>query len=225
MPDDSRGLYRLGGAAFIGSGLLFLSRGIIDVTAGAPPSNGAEILAWIASHSLVLKLDSEILFFAAVLLVPGVIALYQSLAAEHRGKAAAGCGIIGVAIAVLSVSLVVHGRLVYPVYGIRASTPDLAALVLGLFYGGMHAVMLLLGVATFILSLAMMGGAYGKAVAYPGFVTAVVDVAGSYPDLIGPGLTLVSQLFLSAWFIAVGARLYGMREPVHAHQAANQQPS
>ncbi len=210
MSRDVRGLYKVGGAAFVVSGLLFLLRAVLDLAAGEPPSNGVEILAWIASHRLVISLDSEILFFATVFLVPAVIALYRSLADIDRVKAATGCGIMALVIPVLAVLLILHGRLVYPIYGISASTPDQAALVVAVFYGGLHAVSLLMAIATIILSLAMRSGAYGKPVAYLGFATALVDVIGSYPYAIGPVLTLVSQLFFAAWFIAVGSRLYGM---------------
>jgi len=81
-----------------------------------------------------------------------------------------------------------------------------------IFYGGLHAILLLMGIATFVLSLAMRGGPYGKPVVYLGFATAVVDVLGSYPYAIGPALTLVSQAFFAAWFVAVGSQLYRMRD-------------
>ena len=212
MSRELKGFYRIGGAAFVVSGLLFVSRAALEFAAGEPPSNGAEILAWIASHSLAISLISETLFFATVLLVPAVIALYHSLAAVDPVKAAIGCGIIAVVIPLLAVLLIVHGRLVYPVYGLRAGTPDQAALVVAVFYGGMHAVDLLMAVATIILSLAMRGGAYGKTLAYLGFATALFDIIGSYPFAIGPLPTLVCRLFFAAWFIAVGWRLYRMRE-------------
>ena len=212
MSRELKGFYRIGGAAFVVSGLLFVSRAALEFAAGEPPSNGAEILAWIASHSLAISLISETLFFATVLLVPAVIALYHSLAAVDPVKAAIGCGIIAVVIPLLAVLLIVHGRLVYPVYGLRAGTPDQAALVVAVFYGGMHAVDLLMAVATIILSLAMRGGAYGKPLAYLGFATALFDIIGSYPFAIGPLPTLVCRLFFAAWFIAVGWRLYRMRE-------------
>src|SRR3989442_7493037 len=122
MPHDVKRLYKFGGAALVASGLLLLSRAILDRGAGAPPSSGVEVLAWIASNSLALKFDSEILFFAAGCLVPALTALYQSLADVDRVKAAIGCGVVALVIPVLAVTLVVHGRLVYPVYGIRAST-------------------------------------------------------------------------------------------------------
>src|SRR6266704_3138597 len=146
MSTGLKGLYQFGGAAFVVSGLLFLSRAILDLIAGAPPSSGVEILAWIASNSLIQDFQSEILFFAAGFLAPAVVALY--------------------------------------------------------------------------LSLAMKSGAYGKPVVYLGFATAVVDIIGSYPYAIGSVLTLVSQVFFAAWFIAVGTQLYNMRGNPAAAQHA-----
>jgi len=211
MSDELKGLYKLGGAAFIISGILFLSRDVLELTAGPPPSSGVQILAWVQSERLVLSFVSEVLFFAAITLVPAVIALYHSLAGTAPAKAATGCGIMATAIPVVAMLLIVHGRLVYPVYGIRVSSPAVAEYVVALFYGGMHAVYLILAVATFVLSMGMLHGAYGRAVAYLGFATSVLDVAGSYPDVIGVGPTFVCRVFFAAWFVAVGSRLYPRR--------------
>ncbi len=203
MSHDLKGLYKLGGVAFVISGVLFLSRGFLELKAGPPPSSGVEILAWVESGKLALSIVSELLFFAAMALVPAVIALYHSLADTDRVKAATGSGIIAAMIPVIVVVLIVHGRLVYPVYGIHVSSPAVAENIVAVFYGGMHAVGLMLGIATFVLSLAMMGGVYGKSVAYLGFATGVFDIIGAYPYAIGPILTLVAQAFFAAWFVAV----------------------
>lgn len=211
MSHERKGLYKLGGAAFIISGILFLSRNVLELMAGPPPSSGVEILAWVESGRLVLSLVSEVLFFAGMALVPAVIALYQSLASTDRVKAATGCGIIATAIPVIAMLLIVHGRLVYPVYGIRVTSPAVAEFVVAVFYGGLHAVGLMLGIATLVLSLAMMRGVYGKRIAYLGFATGALDIIGAYPYAIGPALTLVCQVFFAAWFVAVGSKLYGMR--------------
>src|SRR5881628_3557078 len=191
MSDELKGLYKFGGVAFIVSGLLFLSRAVLELMAGPPPSSGVEILAWVESGKLALSFVSEVLFFAAMALVPAVIALYHSLASAHRVKAATGCGIIAAAIPVIAMLLIVHGRLVYPVYGIHVTSPAVAENVVAVFYGGMHAVGLMLGIATVVLSVAMMRSVYGKGTAYLGFATGVFDVIGAYPDAIGPMLTLV----------------------------------
>jgi hypothetical protein len=200
-------LSKLGGIAFIASGFLFLAKSVLELVAGPPPSAGAEILAWIAAQRLLLAMTSEIFFFAVMLLVPAIIALYASLADTHRSSAAIGCGVLAVTIPSFCVLLIVHGRLVYPVYQIQIRTPETAELVVALYYGGLHAVALLLAPATLILSVAMRRGVYGAGVAYLGFATAVLDVAGSYPWVIGPVGWLVCGAFFAAWFVAVGVRL------------------
>ena len=203
--------YKFGGGALVASGILFVVLAFLDFRAGPPPSSGVEILLWRDSQVLVLEFVSESLFFATVLLVPGTVALYQSLVDVDRTKAATGCGIIAATIPVMAMILIVHGRLVYPIYGMRIETPDAAALVVMVFYGGLHAIYLLLAVATIVLSLAMKRGAYAKWIVYLGFATAALDIIGSYPWAIGAGLTLICELSFAGWFVAVGSHLFRVR--------------
>lgn len=205
--DERYGLYRLGAAAFVVSGLLFFARAVLELKAGPPPSSGEAILVWVESEKLALSFVSEVLFFATVAMVPAVVALYGSLASTERAKAVAGCGVIAAAIPVLAMSLIVHGRLVYPIFSIRATSPALAEFAVAIYYGGMHAVLLMFAGSTVVLSLAMMRGIYGRPIAYLGFATSVLDVAGAYPDRIGPVATFVCQVFLAGWFVVVGWRL------------------
>jgi hypothetical protein len=201
---------KFGGTALGLSGILFVLLAILDFRAGPPPSDGAAILLWRDSRAPILAFVNELLFFATVLLVPGTIAVYQSLVDVDRTKAATGCGIIAATIPVMAVMLVVHGRLVYPIYGMRIESPEAAALVIMIFYGGVHAIYLLLAVATVVLSLAMKRGVYAKWVAYAGFAVAALDVVGSYPWAIGRALTLVCELCFGGWFVAVGLQLRRM---------------
>ena len=203
--------YRFGGGALAASGVLFAVLAFLNFRMGPPPSNGAEILLWRDSQALVLDFVSEFFFFATVLMVPGTVAVYQSLVDVDRNKAATGCGIIAATIPVMAVMLIVHGRLVYPIYGMRVDTPQAAALVVMVFYGGVHAIYLLLAVATIVLSLAMKRGAYATWIAYFGFATAALDIIGSYPWAIGPVPTLVCELSFAGWFVAVGSQLFRMR--------------
>jgi hypothetical protein len=211
MPRDMKASYTFGGAALVASGTLFVVLAFLDFRTGPPPSNGAEILLWRDAQALVLDFVSEVFFFATVLLVPGTVALYQSLVDIDRTKAAAGCGIIATTVPVMVVMLVVHGRLVYPIYGMRVDTPETAAFVVMVFYGSLHAIYLLLAVATIVLSLAMRRSAHEKGIAYLGFVTAALDVVGSYPWAIGRVLTLVCELSFAGWFVAVGSKLFRVR--------------
>jgi hypothetical protein len=70
---------------------------------------------------------SDILFSEAALLVPGTAALYQRLTATGKATTVTGCGMLAIAISVMVLTAIVHGRLAYPVYGIRVRTPDVAA--------------------------------------------------------------------------------------------------
>jgi len=211
MSDGRRGLYKLGGASLIVSGVLFLVRYLFEVSAGPPPSDGVAILTWVASGKFALEMAVEVLFFAGMALIPATIALHDSLVRANRAIAATGCGILAAAIPILLMIDIVQGRLVYPVYGIRITTPAIAEFAVALFYGGLHAVDIMFGVATIVLSLAMRRGGYGTAIAFLGFATGVLDVVGAYPYAIGPAMALVCQVFFAAWFVAVGAKIYGMR--------------
>src|SRR2546423_5740122 len=105
--------YKFGGGTLLASGILFVVLAFLDFRAGQPPSNGAAILLWRDSQALVLDFVSEFLFFATVLLIPGTVALYQSLVDVDRTKAETGCGIIAATIPVIAMILIFHGRLVY----------------------------------------------------------------------------------------------------------------
>jgi hypothetical protein len=201
-----------GGGTLVASGALFAVVAVLNFLAGPPPSNGAAILLWRDSQVLVLDFVSECLFVATVLLIPGTIAVYRSLVDVDRTKAAAGCGIIAATIPVMAVMLVIHGRLVYPIYGMRVDTPEAAALVVMVFYGGLHAIYLLMAVAKIVLSLAMTGGAYAKWIAPLGFASAALDIVGAYPEAIGPALTLVCGASFAGWLVAVGSQLFRMRQ-------------
>jgi len=211
MPHELKRPYKFGGGALVASGILFVLLALLDLRVGPPPSNGAEILLWRDSHALVRSLVSEFRFVATGPSVPATIALYQSLVDVDKTKAETGCGIIAATVPVMAVMLIVHGRLVYPIYGMRVDTPEAATLVVIVFYGGLHAIYLLLAVATIILSLAMKRGAYAKWIAYFGFTTAALDIIGSYPWAIGPVLTFVCELSFAGWFVAVGLQLFRMR--------------
>ena len=104
--------------------------------------------------------------------------------------------------------VIVHGRLSYPVYSIHINTPAIAEFVVAVYYGGLHAIGLMLGTATIVVSLAMKRGVYGRNFAYLGIATGIFDIIGAYPDIVGASLVLVSQILLAAWFLAVGWKLY-----------------
>jgi hypothetical protein len=201
-------LYKLGGVGLIAYGSLVLAGAFIDQATGPPPPTPADILAWVNTHERLVAFPSELLFFEAAFLVPGTAALYHSLAPNAKATTVVGCGMLAIAISVMALLAVVHGRLAYPVYGIRVRTPDVAAFAVSLYYGGLHAISLLLGSAIICLGLAMNRGVCGKRIAHFGFVTGPVAIVGGYPYAIGPTATLFCQAVVAAWFVAAGATLY-----------------
>jgi hypothetical protein len=206
-------LYRWGGLSLIGSGFLMLASHLLELGAGSRPSRGAEILAWVEAGRFPLMLANETLFFSAMLLIPGAIALHASLVRVDRTGAAIGCGILAAAIPVLLALDILHGRLVYEVYGLRIDTPAIAELAVALFHGGLHATSIMLGVGTVVLALAMRRGPFSRGHVALGLVTGVFDLVGAYPWAIGPELLLACQVLYAAWFTAVGWRLRGLAPP------------
>jgi len=204
---SSTGLQRLGGISFFAGGALFLARSILEFLAGPPPSSGAEILVWMASRQSLLAANVEISFFAAMCLIPAVIALYDRLASTHGPSAAVGCGSIAVTIPIFLLLVILQGRLVFPVFELRVHTVDIAELAVALYYGGLHAIAIVLAIATLVLSLAMRRATYGRAGAGLGLATAALDLLGAYPESIGPVLTLVGGVAFAAWFGLVGLAL------------------
>ena len=204
---------RIEGIALAASGALFLAKAYFDLKVGEPPAGDREIVAWASAEKFSISMTNEILVIGSLLLVPGLIGLYSSLVRFERRMTAIGCGIVAVLIPVIVALACVHGRLVYPVYGIELNEPSVIKLVVSVYYGGQHAALLLFGVATILLSLAMRNTPYGKAVVYLGLTTGVVDLIGSYPWVIGPALTFVSELLFALWFVAAGARLAGSEWP------------
>jgi hypothetical protein len=208
LPAGQRAIrFRFEGVSLALSGVLFFAKALLDMKVGGPPSGGAELLAWRSAEKVSLEMTNEILFFAVVLLIPGVIGLYSSLARYDRRSAGFGCGIVAGIIPVMMALTIIHGRLSFPVYSVDLKDPAVMQLVISIYYGGQHAVSLLFCLATVLLALAMRNSPYGKTIIYLGFTTAIADLVGAYPWLIGPVLTTATEVLFAGWFIAVGITL------------------
>jgi hypothetical protein len=197
----------LGGIAFLLCGVLYLTKAVLDFQVGDPPSTGTAILVWRSSHEVGLAWTDEVLFAATVLLIPGVIALYRALDGANRAWVGFGCGTMAATIPTLFAVLVVHGRLAFPVYEITVDDPVTAKLLVSLYYGGMHAVSLLLAGACIVLGLAMRGRMFGPAVGMVGVAAGIAQLAVAYPWLVAPGIILILQAVLAAWLLLTGWKL------------------
>jgi len=213
MPTDRDTSFKFGGIAFIVGGALFLTHDLLELTAGSPPPTGTEILLWVTTNRLTLSVINEVLFFACIALVPAVAALYRSLAdSPAKALVATGCGILAVVVPIIGVLLIIHGRLVYPVFGLRIRDPAVAEFAVAVFFGGIHAVDLLLAGATLVLSLAMRRSAFGTRTVALGFATTAGNIVASYPYLIGPIVLVACRLLFVAWLVVIGVKLLSVRE-------------
>lgn len=199
-------LRKAGGGALILGGGLFLAWAVLSWVAGPPPSTGEEILAWASAGRTPIAFANEILFFAVIALMPAAFALHRDLAEAAPVPSSIGAGILAVTIPVLAGLDIIQGRLVFPVYGVALSAPA-AELVVTLFYGGIHAVGILFGLAAIVLSAAMARAGYGRPVVVLGVASGVLDVVGSYPWLIGPVPALVCRGVFASWLMLLGACL------------------
>lgn len=212
-PDERTGLmwlYGVGGISLIISSILLLLYNLLQVNAGEPPSNGAEILSWAEDEKLSLELQPELLFFVPLFLIPGLVALYDSLGRSGRVLGSWGCGMIAAAIPLFFVVALFQGRLVYPVFDKIVDTPAVAEFVLIIWYAGLHSISLVLSFAFILLSVAMLRSPFGKITAYLGLAAGVFQFISADPWITGPVLGLIFQVVIVAWFVAVGARLYSM---------------
>lgn len=203
----TRPRFRLEGGALALSGVLFVAKALLELKVGEPPSSGPELLVWRSRQTSWLAMTNEVAFFAVVLLVPGVIGLYSSLAGRRSRAAAWGCGLLAALIPVMMMLTIVHGRLSFPVYDISLNDPAGLQLTVSLYYGGQHAVGLVFCVATALLALALRKPPHGRTLGVLGVAVAVWGVVGTYPWLVGPGLSAASAVPLAGWFVAAGASL------------------
>lgn len=204
------GVIRFGGITFILAGVLFLIQYLLLLPLPDPPGTDAELLAWIQEWKINLSMADEVLLFATLLLIPSIVALFRVLVKIDSVKTWLGCGLLAVTIPVYIMLDIILGRTVYPVFDLTLSA-DIHRLVLSLYYGGMHMVVIIMCIATVVLSLVIRRSALGRSVAYFGFVVAACDLIGAFPWVFGKLLVALTQVLFAAWFVVVGLKLAGSR--------------
>ena len=206
MTTSEKQLIRFGGLAFISAGVLFLAANLLITTLPNPPAIEAEFSKWLSENKINIAIQNEFLFFATVSLIPSAYVLYQLVKNRFTRSAVVGLGLMVMVIPTLAVLDIVEGRLVYPVYDISLSF-ELLKLVLSIYHGGMHAVLLLLAGAIIFTSYALRDTIFPQAHWYLGLITGVSQIVGSYPWIIGLAVNLVAIVLFSAWLILTGVTI------------------
>jgi hypothetical protein len=101
------------------------------------------------------------------------------------------------------VLVVVGGRLVYPVFGISLSD-DAIALVVSLFFGGLHSVLLFMGVGLIAAGFALRQENAGRRLPIASFGAGALQVLGAYPWLTPAWVNVTTAAALFAWMLAAG---------------------
>lgn len=151
-------------------------------------------------------MSNELLFFGIVCMLSSVIGLYRILKENDKLRTSIGCGILALVITILLMLCIIQGRLVYPVFNMILSL-EIKKLLISIFYGGYHMVNLLFSIATIVLGFAMKRSGFGKSPIYMGIIVGLSSIIGSYPWLIGPILTFMTQIVFSFWFVNIGYKI------------------
>jgi hypothetical protein len=175
-------IQKFGGGTFIAAGILLLAADLLLNFVPTPPTTQGDFMHWITTNRLPIALSNELLFFATAFLVPSFLALGKLLGMERKISAFAGLSIVALALPLLAMLNVVEGRLVYPIAGLNLSVESFQ-LSYSLFFGGLHAVLLMFGAALLFLGFALRGTAFNKSIVPYSFVVGLLQIAGAYPWL------------------------------------------
>jgi hypothetical protein len=193
------------------AGALFLAKSVLDFLVGPPPPQSVDLVSWVTSGGPFLAASTELLSLGAVALIPAVPVLYRDLSPRHASGAVLGCGVMAAVIPVLCGVCVAQGRLVYPIFGLGAHSPEQVELVVALALGGLHVASLMMAVSTAALAVAMRSGGWSRSVLLLGVASAVADVLGAFPSSVGPVGWLLCGLVSSAWLVALGVARWPRR--------------
>ena len=193
----------VGGWALIVGGLLLFGAQVAIALLPAPSAAPAELARWVHEYASRLSMSDELLFFAVVCLTPGVVVLFGTTRLRRPVSSLLGCCSLLLAMTLLGVVVVVGGRLVYPVFGISLSN-DAIALVVSLFFGGLHSVLLFLGVGLVSTGVAFRQQNAWRWLPLASFSAGALQVLGSFPWLTPTWVNVAAAAALAAWTFAVG---------------------
>jgi len=198
-----------GWALIIGGVLLFGAQSLIALLP-APSAAHSGLARWVHDYAFPLSMSDELLFLAIVCLAPGVVVLFRTTRSRHPVSSLLGCSSLLLAMTLLGVLVVVGGRLVYPVFGITLSD-DAIALVVSLFFGGLHSVLLFMGVGLIAAGFALRHESAGGWLPIASFGAGALQFLGAYPWLTPGWVTVTTAAALFAWMLAAG---WGVRSSV-----------
>jgi len=204
-------LFRIGGAAQVIAGLLYLALVVILVQVGGLPTNGAALLHSIASKAALMQ--STMILFIVIdlcLLTAAFPALFLALKELNRAWS-----LIATVFASVALLLdIIEGLVVYSLPAFATSslaapgaTQPTYVIIGDLLYRYIWTIqspfeVILLSLAVLILSLVMLKGPFQKFTAFGGMVLGAIGMVGGFLGRIEP------LLLLLLWHLATGIQVY-----------------
>jgi hypothetical protein len=213
MGFEWRGVFKAGGVCAVGTGLFFFCALASIVAYGTnPPTLMSAQLPYISAHATLWELAYGSLLMASIFSIPALIGLYFALRRVNKAFASIGTGVAVVSIPIFLagvvdlLSVVPLGNSYNSAVGTTLASSYLAATAANIASGLLlqEIAVLITGVGTIVLSIAMLKGVLGRATGALGIVSGAL----AFPSVASsPILALVTILF-AVWFILVGWKLY-----------------
>jgi Domain of unknown function (DUF4386) len=219
-PDPAwRVLYRIGGvSAWIFVAMLVVAI-VIAVVSPAPPTHGGSAtLSFITAHRMTYVIEQQLWLVPGAFAMVTYLALYPALKDVNRSLAALGSVVGGAAWALtLAIPTTTTGApaLVYlsdqfAAANNPAQRAALATAAETLIAQNRTTVVVgpLTTIGLLVVSVAMLGGAFPRAVAYLGVFTGVLGIAAEALRMVFEGFYGIYGVLLPVWMAAVGWNLY-----------------
>lgn len=192
-----------GGWALIVGGVLLFGAQVVIALLPTPPVAPSGSARWVNEYASRLSMSDELLFFAVVCLTPGVVALFRTTRFRRPVSSLLGCCSLLLAMTLLGVLVVVGGRMVYPVFGISLSN-DGIALVVSLFFGGLHSVLLFIGVGLVAAGFALRQPNGWRWLPLASFSAGALQFLAAYPWLTPAWVNVAAAAALLTWTVTAG---------------------
>lgn len=208
-----KGIFRTGAMSSVLVAVFIIVALVSGLLAGPAQQDAAQALVRIDANKLLITLGLGAGIITALFLIPVIPALYLALRdVQHTYTLLASViGGVGVVTSLLSSSSQYALVRLSDSYA-TASPADRTAIVAasnamrGSANVSFTETGILFGVATILISLAMLRGVFNKWVGWVGIVAGILSLLGLVPSL--SILFLASNVAYIAWFIGIGARLY-----------------
>lgn len=207
------GIFRTGAISSVLVAVFIIVAVVSGLLAGPAPQEVAQSLVRIDANKLLITLGLGAGIIIALFLIPVIPVLYLALRdVQHTYTLLASViGGVGIVTSLLSSSTQYALVRLSDSYAV-ASAADRSAIVAasnamrGSANVSLTETGILFGVATILISLAMMKGVFSKWVGWIGIVAGILSLLGLIPSL--SILFLVANVVYIIWFIGIGARLY-----------------